>query len=98
MIMQTRMMCAKERIRRTNFNIIMTLNAIGDTGSVAHAKDGKWIYVFRPEGDHFSTVRLVDMKRHRYQLEPNVHFSPDGKWVIFRSNMFGPSNIFAVKL
>jgi oligogalacturonide lyase len=40
----------------------------------------------------------VNMKRHNYQLEPNVHFSPNGKWIIFCSNMFGPTNIFAVKL
>ena len=29
------------------------------------------------------------MKHHDYKLEPNVHFSPDGKWIIFRANFEG---------
>ena len=69
-----------------------------DSAHVAHGTDARWIYLFHPDGDHFSAERLVNMKRHHYTLEPNVHFSPDGKWIIFRSNMFGPSNVFAVKL
>ena len=69
-----------------------------DSAHVARGTDANWIYLFHTESDHFSAERLVNMKRHNYQLEPNVHFSPDGKWIIFRSNMFGPTNIFAVKL
>jgi oligogalacturonide lyase len=57
-----------------------------------------WIYLFHPEGDKFNAERLVNMSKHGYKLEPNVHFSPDGKWVIFRSNMFGPINVFAVEI
>jgi oligogalacturonide lyase len=69
-----------------------------DSAHVAHSTDASWIYLFHPDGDHFSAERLVNMKRHHYTLEPNVHFSPDGNWIIFRSNMFGPTNVFAVKL
>ena len=69
-----------------------------DSAHVAHGADASWIYLFHPNGDQFSAERLVNMKKHRYQLEPNVHFSPNGKWVIFRSNMFGQTNVFAVKL
>ena len=29
------------------------------------------------------------MSRHQYRLEPNVSFTPDQKWVVFRSNLFG---------
>ena len=54
----------------------------GDAGQVAKAPDGMWIYLFRPEGDRFRTERLVNMKAHGYKLEPNVHFTPDGKWVV----------------
>jgi len=57
-----------------------------------------WIYLFRPEGDHFHSERLVNMKHHNYKLEPNVHFSPDGKWIIFRANFEGHSNIYAVEI
>lgn len=44
------------------------------------------------------TERLVNMSRHQYALEPNVNFTPDGKWIVFRSNMFGPSYVFEVEV
>ncbi len=70
----------------------------GDPGQVAKAKDGMWIYLFTPNGDHFVSEKLVSMKHHNYKLEPNVHFSPDGKWVIFRANFEGESNVYAVEV
>src|SRR5258706_6541813 len=84
----------------------------GDEGQVAHAPDGKWIYLFRPEAfpnrgiEDKSFVnpgvlhaeRLVNMSKHRYRLEPNVRFTSDQKWVVFRSNMFGPTYAFAVEV
>jgi oligogalacturonide lyase len=88
----------------------------GHEGSVAHAKDGKWIYLFRPEQIHlnegatpkhnakliepgvFRSERLVNMSQHDYALEPNVNFTPDGKWIVFRSNMFGSLHVFAVEV
>lgn len=70
----------------------------GDSGQVAKAKDGMWIYLFKPEGDHLVSKRLVNMKHHNYKLEPNVHFSPDGKWVIFRANFEGVENVYAVEV
>ncbi len=39
---------------------------------------------------------LVNMSKHNYTLEPNVSFTPDGKMIIFRSNMFGPTYVFGV--
>jgi oligogalacturonide lyase len=84
----------------------------GDPGQVAKAPDGRWIYLFRPErindadslGENlvhpgvFRAERLVNMSKHNYKLEPNVSFSPDQKFVIFRSNMFGPTYVFAVEV
>lgn len=84
----------------------------GDPGQVAKAKDGQWIYLFRPELipnrglDDKSFVRpgvlraekLVNMAKHQYRLEPNVSFTPDQKWVVFRSNMFGDTYVFAVEV
>lgn len=84
----------------------------GDPGQVAHAPDGEWIYLFRPElvkntginnselvrPGVFRSERLVNMSKHQYRLEPNVSFTPDRKWVIFRSNMFGPTYVFAVEV
>jgi len=88
----------------------------GDSDMVAHAPDGKWIYLFHPQTNsdslgvtapdsaslihpgYFQSERLVNMSRHNYQLEPNVTFSPDMKWILFRSNMFGAEQVFAVEL
>ena len=85
----------------------------GDEGQVAHAPDGKWIYLFHadltPNRDGidqkdfihagvFHAEKLVNMSKHKYQLEPNVSFTPDQKWVVFRSNMFGPTYAFAVEI
>jgi oligogalacturonide lyase len=88
----------------------------GDAEMVAHAPDGKWLYLFRPRaipdvaGLHapdaaalitpgvLDSVRLADMSRHDYRLEPNVHFTPDGKWLVFRSNMEGKPGVYAVEI
>ena len=70
----------------------------GDPGQVAKAKDGMWIYLFTPDGDKLKSKKLVNMKNHNYKLEPNVHFSPDGKWVIFRANFEGNTDVYAVQL
>jgi len=70
----------------------------GNEGQVAKAKDGMWIYLFKPSGNKFLSEKLVNMKHHNYSLEPNVHFSPDGKWVIFRANFEGASQVYAVQL
>ncbi len=85
----------------------------GDPGQVAKAKDGEWIYLFRPEWRKndgglddatfwkpgmFRSERLVNMAHHNYRLEPNVRFSPDQTMVIFTSNMFGSSYVFGVEV
>ncbi|MFL6548818.1 MAG: oligogalacturonate lyase family protein [Povalibacter sp.] len=88
----------------------------GDQEMVAHAKDGKWLYLFRtenikdvagisaPNADHLirpgvlRAEKLVDMSRHDYRLEPNVIFTPDSKWVIFRSNMQGDVHTYMVEV
>jgi oligogalacturonide lyase len=46
----------------------------------------------------FQAERLVNMSKHDYRLEPNVTFSPDMKWIVFRSNMLGPVHVFAVEI
>jgi oligogalacturonide lyase len=84
----------------------------GDPGQVARAKDGQWIYLFRPEMIEdrglkdpafirpgvLRAEKLVNMSKHQYRLEPNVSFTPDQKWVVFRSNMFGETYVFAVEV
>ena len=42
--------------------------------------------------------KLVDMSKHDYRLEPNVIFTPDNRWVIFRSNMHGDVHTYMVEV
>ena len=76
--------------------------------------NGQWIYLFRPRefdargapvpGAEHVTVgelqaeRLVDLSKHDYELEPNAVFTPDGKWIVFRSNMHGPTHTYMVEV
>ena len=76
--------------------------------------NGQWIYLFRPNPismrglpeqaakqvkvGTLAAERLVDMSQHDYALEPNVTFTPDGKWLVFRSNMHGASHVYAVEV
>ncbi|HJQ31638.1 MAG TPA: oligogalacturonate lyase family protein [Pyrinomonadaceae bacterium] len=60
-------------------------------GELPNGKDLVRPGVFRAE-------KLVNLSKHNYKLEPNVTFTPDMKWVVFRSNMFGPTHVFAVEL
>jgi oligogalacturonide lyase len=71
-----------------------------------------WIFLFRPvrvpdnrtlgdhliKGGYLQSEKLVGMARHNYRLEPNPSFTPDQKFIVFRSNMFGPDYTFAVEV
>lgn len=46
----------------------------------------------------FTSEKLVDMRKHDYRLEPNMTFTPDGKWIVFRSNMEGANHVYAVEV
>ena len=69
-------------------------------GGVSLSPDAQWINLFRVQPDgSLAREKLVNLAHHRYQrLEPNVRFTADGKWVVFRSNMFGPTHVFAVEV
>ncbi len=76
--------------------------------------NGQWIYLFRPEMSRYHALpgqqpelihtgvfraeKLVNLAKHDYRLEPNVTFSPDMKWIIFRSNMHGATHVYAVEI
>jgi oligogalacturonide lyase len=71
-----------------------------------------WIFLFRPvlirnqrtlgeqliKGGYLEPEKLVNMSRQNYRLEPNPSFTPDQKYIVFRSNMFGPDYAFAVEI
>jgi oligogalacturonide lyase len=71
----------------------------GGPNMVAKAPDGKWIYLFTPQPDGtLKAEKLVNMARHDYELEPNVNFSPDGKWLVFRANFDGVAQVYGVEV
>ena len=71
----------------------------GDSGMVARAPDGKWIYLFTPQTDGtLKAEKLVNMAKHDYDLEPNAQFTPDGKQIVFRANFDGPAQVYAVQV
>jgi len=56
------------------------------------------------KGGYLKAEKLVNMAKtaihgeHNYLLEPNAFFSADQKYIIFRSDMFGPTYAFAVEV
>ena len=68
----------------------------GGPNSVAAPENGQWIYLFRPANGKLVAEKLVDLAKHNYRLEPNVTFTPDGKRIVFRSNMHGDTHVYAV--
>src|SRR5262245_34660378 len=70
----------------------------GGPNSVAKPGNGQWIYLFTTENGKLKTEKLVNLAKHDYALEPNVTFTPDMKWIVFRSNMHGPTHVYAVEV
>jgi oligogalacturonide lyase len=75
--------------------------------------NGQWIYLFTPrlespqtmtvagedvEVRQFDVEKLVDLSKHNYGLEPNLTFTPDNRWIVFRSNMHGATHTYAVEV
>ena len=77
----------------------------GDPSQVAYSTDGMWINLFRvrPDGS-LAREKLVNMSRHNYVtgrggVEPNVHITPDGKWVVFTGQFAqGERHVYAVEI
>lgn len=78
----------------------------GDSGT--NPQNVSWFHFNNPTSDPdsnaqytgwFRREKLVNMYRNDYtKLDPNVRISPDNKYVIFTSNMFGPTYVFAVQI
>jgi oligogalacturonide lyase len=72
---------------------LFTPHTIPDVAGIA-APDAEYLV----KSGNFTSEKLVNMENHDYRLEPNVIFTPDGKWLIFRSNMHGEIHTYAVEL
>jgi oligogalacturonide lyase len=96
----------KFKIEREHWSVHYNLSPdgklfVGDGGgpsSVAAPGNGQWIYLFTPAAGALRVEKLVDLSKHDYRLEPNASFTPDGKWIVFRSNMHGASHVYAVEV
>ena len=77
----------------------------GDPSQVAYSTSGQWINLFRVQsGEKVTREKLADMSAHNYVtgkggVEPNVHITPDKKWVVF-TGQFGsaPRHVYAVAI
>lgn len=70
----------------------------GGPNSVAKGDNGQYMYLFTPKDGKLISEKLVNLANHDYNLEPNGTFTPNGKWLIFRSNMLGPTHVYAVRI
>jgi len=77
----------------------------GDPSQVAYSTDGQWINLFRVQPDGtLKRDKLANMARHNYVtgkggVEPNVHITPDKKWVIFTGQFeAGQRHVYAVSV
>ena len=71
----------------------------GGPNSVAKGDNGQFMYLFTPENGKLKSEKLVNLANHDYTLEPNGTFTPDGKYLVFRSNMYGgASQVYAVEI
>lgn len=94
----------KYRVEREHWSVHFNVSPdgklfAGDGGgpeSVAAPGNGQWIYLFTPQNGTLKAERLVNLAKHSYRLEPNVTFTPDGKRIVFRSNMHGETHVYAV--
>lgn len=72
----------------------------GEGGSFRLCPSGKWIFLYKFNGDRMKVQRLCSMAGHSWESypEPNSHFTPDGKWVVFQSNVEGAIQVYAVEV
>jgi beta-galactosidase len=94
------------RVARPQWSVHFTVSPdgrlfAGDGGgphSVAAPGNGQRVYLFHPGPAGLVAEPLVDLSAHDYGLEPNVTFTPDGRWLVFRSNMHGSAHVYAVEI
>ena len=77
----------------------------GDPSQVAYSTNGMWINLLRVQpNDTVAREKLVDMSTHNYVtgrggVEPNVHITPDKKWVVFTGQFgSGVRHVYAVAI
>jgi oligogalacturonide lyase len=72
----------------------------GEGGSFRLCRSGKWIFLYKIENGRLRVQKLCSMAGHSWKSgpEPNTHFTPDGKWVVFQSDVEGTTQVYAVQV
>jgi oligogalacturonide lyase len=72
----------------------------GEGGNFRLCLSGKWIFLFKMENGKLRVERLCSMAKHPWTTgpEPNTHFTPDGKGVVFQTNVEGTTQVYAVEV
>ncbi len=70
----------------------------GEGGTFRLCPSGKWIFLYEIKDDKVRVEKLCSMEGHSYApaCEPNTHFTPDGKRIVFQSDAGGVSQVYAV--
>jgi len=70
----------------------------GEGGRFRLCPSGKWIFLYQIKEGKLKARRLCSMAGHDWKTgpEPNTHFTPDGKWVVFQSDVQGTTQVYAV--
>jgi oligogalacturonide lyase len=94
-------------------NSVANHSAFPENRLLSPPQNGQWMYLFTPQPDAVTTMKvggedvkvgkfdvekLVDLSKQNYTLEPNLTFTPDDKWLVFRSNMEGATQVYAVEI
>jgi oligogalacturonide lyase len=72
----------------------------GEGGSFRLCPSRKWIFLYRVRDGKLEVQRLCGMAGHNWKTgpEPNTHFTPDGNWVVFQSDVAGGTQVYAVEV
>jgi len=72
----------------------------GEGGTFRVCPSGKWIFLYTIEDGELHVRKLCSMAGHSWKSspEPNTHFTPDGKWVVFQSDVAGTTQVYAVEV
>ena len=72
----------------------------GEGGSFRLCPSREWIFLYRLQGGRVKAEKLCSMAGHSWKTgpEPNTHFTPDGRWVVFQSDVGGGTQVYAVEV
>jgi oligogalacturonide lyase len=60
--------------------------------------ENKRLSLLHIQGGRLEPQLLLSLAKHNYQIEPDTHVSPDGKWIVFHSDQQGDSQLYAVSV